>query len=100
MKLRERKAITVVMTMAISALIPLTAFAGNNYAENAGKWVLDQAFWVILVIGIIGAGMAIVKRAYTAGIITALAVGVVCFFCKNPDKLTSIGESLSNTFFK
>lgn len=100
MKLRERKAITGAMAITMSVMIPLTAFASSNYAENAGKWVLDQAFWVILVIGIIGAGTAIIKRAYTAGIITAVAVGVVCFFCKNPDKLSSIGEQLANTFFK
>lgn len=94
-----RTTTTMVIALSLTAMIPLTVYA-SNYAENAGKWVLDQAFWVILVIGIIGAGTAIVKRAYTAGVITAIAVGVVCYFCKNPEKLSSIGEQLSQTFFK
>lgn len=101
MKMRGRKeAKVIISTLGMTAILPLTVYASSNYAENAGRWVLEQAFWVILVMGIVTASLAIVKRAYVAGCITGIAVGVVCFFCKNPDKLSSIGEQLAQTFLK
>lgn len=76
--------------------MPLVVFAGN-YGENIGKWALDQAFWIILGIGVVIGGMAMLKRAWIAGVGVWVATGLIGFLCKNPEKLASIGEQIGNT---
>lgn len=76
--------------------MPLVAFAGN-YGENIGKWALDQAFWVILGIGVVTGGLAMLKRAWVGGTGIWIATGIICYLCKNPEKLASVGEQIGKT---
>lgn len=72
--------------------------AGTNYGETIGKWILEQLFWVAIVVIIIALVGCLLKRAYAAGGIIILVGAIVCYFIKNPTKLSTIGDSLGNTF--
>ena len=66
-----------------------------SYGENAAKWGLDQVFWVALLAGIVGAAIAIVKKSWVGAVLSAVGVGLICYFIKNPTKLVDIGDTLA-----
>lgn len=76
----------------------IISYAGTNYGENAGKWVLDQLFWVAIVFVVIALIGCLSKRAYAGGVITVVVGGLVCYFIKNPTKISAIGNSLGSVF--
>ena len=60
----RKEAKVIIATLGMTAMLPLTVYASSNYAENAGRWVLEQAFWVILVMGIVTASLATVSYTH------------------------------------
>lgn len=81
------------LAMTVSA-----ALAENSYAQSAATWVLDGAFWLIICVGIIGLGMAAVKRNATLAVGILIGAGISAFFCKNPEALATIGGNLAKIF--
>lgn len=71
----------------------------SNYGETAGKWVLDNLFWIGLVFMAIGLFSCLIKRAWVQAVITGVAGSIILYFMKNPDKLATIGEEIANLIF-
>lgn len=71
-------------------------FAGVNFAENAGNWLLDQLFWIGLIVLAIALLGCFAKKNYTGAVITGIAGAVILYFVSNPQKLYTIGEQLGN----
>ena len=94
-KSKENVVCTAICTAAMVLIFSFTALASpNTYAENGAKWVLDGIFWIVAVAVIFGAGMSAVKRNATGAVGILLASAIICVFCKNPDLLTTIGNTL------
>lgn len=74
------------------------ALAENVYAQNAATWVLDGAFWLIIVLGVIGIGMAAVKRNASLALGILVGAGIAAYFCKNPNALATIGSNIARIF--
>lgn len=83
-----------IYTVAMMIMFSFTVLANNTYAEAGAKWILDGIFWIVAVAGIFGAGMSAVKRNATGAVGILLAAAIICVFCKNPDLLTTIGNTL------
>lgn len=73
----------------------LLAAEGANYGQNIAKWGLDQVFWLIILVGIAVIAFAFVKKNWVGAGITLVAVALVCFFIKNPTKLSDLGTTIS-----
>lgn len=69
--------------------------ASINYGEKAAKWGLEQAFWVCLLVGGIGLVVSIVKKAWVGAGASLLITAIVCYFLKNPTKISDIGSGLA-----
>lgn len=83
-----------ISTFALLTSNSMVVFASGNYGQNGANWVLDQIFWVALVVFIIGAAVMAAKKQ-TIGVVTTILVGaVVCYFIKNPTTLSDIGEKI------
>lgn len=67
-------------------------FASEDYAKNGADWLLDQLFWVALVVVIIVMLKLFTARNFVAGVVTLLVGGVVCYFIKNPESIETIGN--------
>lgn len=77
------------------AIWMLLAAEGANYGQNIAKWGLEQVLWIIILVGIVVIGFAFVKKNWVGAGITLVAVALVCFFIKNPTKLTDLGTTIS-----
>ena len=85
----------ILCTAALATLFSFTALATQNtYAENGSKWILDGIFWIDAVGGIFGAGKSAVKRNATGAVGILIGAALICVLCKNPDLLTTMGNSL------
>lgn len=93
-----RKILVVFFTIQMIFAMHMIAYA-NNYAENAVKWGLDQAFWVVIFITIIVAIGAWMRHATSAIVITIIIGGALAFFCKAPDKIIVFGSTLAEAIF-
>lgn len=66
---------------------------GKNIADTG----LDNIFWLILLGGIAGAAvLGPIKKSWVAAGITLVATGIICYFIKNPTRISDIGETLAN----
>lgn len=74
--------------------------AGANYGEKTGNWILDQLFWGGLVVVAAMLISCLLKRAWVAAIIIAIAGAVILAFIKNPLILSNIGQNIVDTVFK
>jgi hypothetical protein len=81
-------------TVATIICLPTAAFAANQYAEAGAKWILDGIFWIVLVVGIFGAGMSAVKRNAIASVGIIIGTAIICVFCQNPEIIVNIGNVL------
>lgn len=70
------------------------AAEGTNFGQNIAKWGLDQIFWIILLVGIAVIAFAFVKKNWVGAGVTLVAVALVCYFIKNPTKLSDLGTTL------
>jgi len=80
--------------LCTAVLLTMPAAAANTYAENGAKWILDGVFWVVIVLGIFGAGMSIVKRNVTAALGIIIGSALVCVLCSNPEIIVSLGNAI------
>lgn len=70
-----------------------TCFAeGPEYAKNGATWLLDQLFWVAVVVAIIIFIKNLMARNTVSSIVTFIVGAVVCFFIKNPTIFQTVGE--------
>lgn len=67
----------------------------TNYGKNIADWGLDQIFWLILLIGIAVIAGSFIKKNWVGAGITLVAVAIVCYFIKNPTKLSDLGTTIS-----
>lgn len=95
---RVRKMLMVFLTIQMTLSMAMVTFAAN-YTENAGKWVLDQAFWVVIVVTVLVAIGAWMKHATTAIIMTVIVGGALAFFCKSPELIVEVGSTLAQAIF-
>lgn len=65
-----------------------------NYGKNVATWGLEQIFWIVLLVGLAAAAFAFIKKNWVGALITMAAVAIVCYFIKNPTKLSELGETL------
>lgn len=70
-----------------------------NYGEKAGQWILDQIFWVALVILAIVLVGCLIKKAWVAAVITGIGGGLVLVFVKTPTLLETIGSNIFSAIF-
>ena len=84
-----------ISTLALLISNSMVAFASSgNYGQNGANWMLDQIFWVALVVG----AVVMAAKKNTIGVVTTIIVGaVVCYFIKNPTTLSDIGEKIMGT---
>lgn len=73
--------------------------ADANYGEKAGNWILDQLFWVGLVVMAVILISCLLKRAWVGALITAVAGAVILVFIKNPQLLSNIGQNIVDNVF-
>ena len=66
--------------------------ADGDYAKSGAEWILDQLFWVALVCVIYVMLKLFIARNFVAGLVTLLVGGIVCFFIKYPETISTIGE--------
>lgn len=66
----------------------------GNIGKNAGNWILDQLFWIGLVVLAIGLVGCLVKKAWVAAIILFIAGGLILIVIKNPEMAANLGETL------
>jgi len=92
-----KKKVTMILMVAIlSLLMTMVCFAATNYTENAVKWFLDQAFWVVIGAGIFGAIAAGLKRSITGVIVILIIAAVLAFLCKNPTFIETLSNEVGN----
>lgn len=102
MKISDNKSVKriLIVILSIHMVLSMTMIAfAANYAENAAKWGLDQAFWIVILITVIVAIGAWLRHATSAMVISVVVGGILAFFCKNPEKVTEIGNALAQTIF-
>ena len=95
-KIASVKAVMAVLTFAmLFAANGFYSYAGaKDIGKNAGNWMLDQIFWVaLIVIAIILAG-CLMNKAWIKAAITIIGGAVILVFIKNPQMLSNIGETL------
>lgn len=68
---------------------------GPTYGKNLATWGLEQIFWLVLIAGIAVAAGAFVKKSWAGGALSAIGTALVCYFIKNPTKLSEIGTKLA-----
>lgn len=74
-----------------------TCFADdNNYAENGANWLLDQLFWVAVVVVIIIFIKNLMARNTVSSIVTIIVGAIICFFIRNPRTLETLGTVVAN----
>ena len=71
-------------------------FAEGDYAQSGATWLLEQLFWVALVVVIIIMLKLFAARNFVAGVVTLIAGGIVCFFIKNPESIKTIGDVIAS----
>ncbi|MCC2821003.1 hypothetical protein LK537_27285 [Lachnoclostridium pacaense] len=95
---RLRKVITIWLTVQLVLSMAMVSWA-SNYAENAAKWGLDQAVWVVLFITLAVSIGAAMKHATGTMFTTIIIGGLLAFFCKQPEKVIEIGNAIGNKIF-
>jgi hypothetical protein len=74
-----------------------TILATADYGKNIANWGFDQLFWVILLAGIAGAAAAAIKKSWVGAALTSVGTALICYFIKNPERLSDIGNTLAQT---
>ena len=75
-------------------------FADANYAERGGKWLLDQLFWVAIVVVIFIFIKNLIARNTVASVTTFIVGGLICFFIKSPETIGEIGNTIASVIVK
>lgn len=97
---RTRVSVAILMVVHLVVMMSMVSFAsGVNYAENAVKFGLDQAFWVVLAITAFSTIGSLVKRATSGVIISLLTGSILCYLCKNPEVISNLGDKLGSIVF-
>ena len=95
-KMAAMKAMLGAMTFTV--LLTMSGFysyaGAKDVGKNAGNWILDQLFWLGLVILAIALAACLIKKAWVGAVITIVAGGVILVFIKNPEMVSNIGETL------
>lgn len=79
----------------------MVSFAGDaNYAERGGKWMLDQLFWVAIVVVIFIFIKNLIARNTVASVTTFIVGGLICFFIKSPETIGEIGNTIASVIVK
>ncbi len=58
---------------------------GNNYAQKGATWLLEQLFWIALVVVIIIMLKLFAARNIVAGVVTFIGGGIVFLFIQIPE---------------
>ena len=90
---RFRKILLMVLTMQFVLMTAMTSYA-SNYAKNGAKFILDEAFWGVIIVMVLVAFGCYVKKATVAMFTTLVVGGVLATVCVIPESVTKIGESL------
>ncbi|MCL1832811.1 MAG: hypothetical protein FWG45_07920 [Oscillospiraceae bacterium] len=94
--LRVLSVCTVVATTIIMLTLGVSA-AGENYVKGVGELIFDNVAWVILIVGLCGAGFAAVKRNYTAALITVGVTAVLFVVFDNAETIiTTVGDVIKD----
>lgn len=86
-----------------------TAFCGFMYGgfytyaadlgQKSANWLLDQIFWIGIVVVIVALVSCFMKKAWVQGIIILVVGAVILFFVKNPETLSAVGAEIGNIIF-
>lgn len=95
----KKAAMTIVFANLYLMLFPHVVFASSNVAEKGVKWMLGQAMWVVIGLGIIAVIGLASKRAYAGIIGVLIATILVAFLCKNPEVLGTLAEDIGQNVF-
>lgn len=80
-------------------LMSATAFADvTTFGQNAGNWIIEQAFWIGLAFIAVGLIVFILKKAWIPAGIFLFVSSILIYFVSSPEKLKDLGASLSGIF--
>lgn len=91
-----KEMILSVTTMVYSNGILLTA----AYGQNAANWLLEQLFWVALVVFAVGIIAMAAKKNLTGALVLFLVGALVLAFIKNPTLMSDTGNKIADIVFK
>lgn len=79
----------------------MTVFADpTDVGQNFGQWGMEQIWWVALAVVAFMAVKYLIKKAWVPCGLFVVIGGLILTIIKNPEKLSMIGESFFNIFFK
>lgn len=98
--LRSKKvAMIIVFANLYLMLFPHVVFASSNVAEKGVKWLLGQAMWIVIGLGVLGVIGLASKRAYAGIIGVLIATVLVAYLCKNPEVIGTLAEDIGQSVF-
>lgn len=84
-----------VSVLGLTLVTTIPAYASTNtYAESGAKWLLDGIYWFVVACGILGVGKCAIQRNITGALTTFIMTALIAVICKNPEILTSLGNTL------
>lgn len=96
---RIKMVMTIFLMVSMFLAFTMVSYASANYGENGAKIVLDNVFWVVLTITVMMSIAAWMKHATVFLVMTMIIGGMIAFFCKYPEKIAVVGESLAKAIF-
>lgn len=97
-KIKTMRFIGMVLIAAIIIAIP--AFASADFGKQGGEWILDQIFWVGLVVAAIILIKFFLAGNFTKMLITAAVAAVTLVVVDDPQRLKILGDTIWTTVFK
>lgn len=95
----KKVAISIILSNLYFLLFPHVVYASNNVAEKGVKWLLEQAFWVVIGLGVIATLVLAAKRAYAGILGTLIATVLIAYLCKNPEVLGTLADGIGQSIF-
>lgn len=90
---------TLLLALYFSVLPQMVVFASSNVAEKGVKWLLGQAFWIVIGLGVLACVGLAAKKAYAGLIGTLIATVLIAYLCKNPEILGTIADGVGQSVF-
>lgn len=90
----------VLTLMIIMILSTSVVFADANWGENAGTWIKDQVWWLVLAgVVVVAAKLALKKMWVQFGTFLVLAA-ITLVVVSGPEKLLTVGNAVWDIIFK
>lgn len=99
LNMKAWKAFMAVWTCSMMFLCSTMNVYAADYGKKAGTWILDQIFWIGLVVLAIALISCLIKKAWIAAVITVVGGGLVLVFIYDPSKAVEIATNIFTSIF-